>query len=77
MIEKRHGGELDVGHSRPAVELAGSEERAVREPLCGRCRSAIGSRKRQGAVADLKGETLLLREEGHVRRDSAGEYAAA
>src|SRR6202023_3842999 len=75
MLEKLHGGELDVGILALPVGLAGLEARELysepftvalpeRHPLAARATVR---------VADLKGETLLLLEEGHCLRDQALE----
>jgi LysR family hydrogen peroxide-inducible transcriptional activator len=78
MLEKLHGGELDVGILALPVALAGLESRELyresftvalpeRHPLA--ARDSI-------RVADLKGETLLLLEEGHCLRDQALEVCS-
>ncbi len=78
MLEKLHGGELDVGILALPVALAGLESRELyrefftvalpeRHPLA--ARASI-------RVADLKGETLLLLEEGHCLRDQALEVCS-
>jgi LysR family transcriptional regulator, hydrogen peroxide-inducible genes activator len=75
MLEKLHNGELDLGILALPVELAGLEARELyheaftvalpeRHPLA--ARAAL-------RAADLKGETLLLLEEGHCLRDQALE----
>ncbi len=78
MLEKLHGGELDLGILALPVELAGLEARELyreafmvalpeRHPLAARATLR---------AADLKGETLLLLEEGHCLRDQALEVCA-
>jgi len=78
MLEKLRGGELDLGILALPVELAGLEARELyREaftvavpdshPLAGR--EAV-------RATDLKGETLLLLEEGHCLRDQALEVCS-
>jgi LysR family transcriptional regulator, hydrogen peroxide-inducible genes activator len=78
MLERLHAGELDVGILALPVELDGLEARELyreafvvalpeRHPL-----AAQASVK----VADLKGETLLLLEEGHCLRDQALEVCS-
>ena len=78
MLEKLHAGELDLGILALPVELAGLESRALyqeaflvalpeRHPL------AVHEALRAG---DLKGETLLLLEEGHCLRDQALEVCS-
>src|SRR6266404_2032266 len=78
MLEKLHGGELDVGILALPVELAGLEARELyREPFT----VALPERHPLAAqdtvrVADLKGETLLLLEDGHCLRDQALEVCS-
>lgn len=78
MLEKLHAGELDVGILALPVELAGLESRELyREAFT----VALPERHRLAAhasvrVADLKGETLLLLEEGHCLRDQALEVCS-
>ena len=78
MLEKLHAGELDVGVLALPVELAGLEVRELyREPFV----VALPERHRLAAraslkVADLKGEPLLLLEEGHCLRDQALEVCS-
>jgi len=78
MLEKLHGGQLDVGILALPVELAGLEARELyreaftvavpeRHPLAAR---------HSVRVADLEGETLLLLEEGHCLRDQALEVCS-
>jgi LysR family hydrogen peroxide-inducible transcriptional activator len=78
MLEKLREGELDLGILALPVELAGLEARELyreaftvavpeRHPLA--AREAV-------RAADLKGETLLLLEEGHCLRDQALEVCA-
>src|SRR6266850_1464765 len=78
MLEKLHGGELDVGILALPVELAGLEARELySEPFT----VALPERHPLAArdtvrVADLKGETLLLLEDGHCLRDQALEVCS-
>jgi len=78
MLEKLHSGELDLGILALPVELAGLEARELyREAFT----VALPERHRLAAratvrAADLKGETLLLLEEGHCLRDQALEVCA-
>jgi LysR family transcriptional regulator, hydrogen peroxide-inducible genes activator len=78
MLEKLHAGELDLGILALPVELAGLESRELyreaftvalpeRHPLAARATVR---------AADLKGETLLLLEEGHCLRAQALEVCA-
>jgi LysR family transcriptional regulator, hydrogen peroxide-inducible genes activator len=78
MLEKLHAGELDLGILALPVELAGLEARELyreafvvalpeRHPL---------ATQTSLKVADLKGETLLLLEEGHCLRDQALEVCS-
>src|SRR5579863_6800721 len=78
MLEKLHGGELDLGILALPVELVGLEARELyreaflvalpeRHPLAG---------QPTVRVADLKGETLLLLEDGHCLRDQALEVCS-
>jgi LysR family transcriptional regulator, hydrogen peroxide-inducible genes activator len=78
MLEKLHAGELDVGVLALPVELAGLESRELyREPFTVALpeRHALTGRE-SVRLADLKGETLLLLEEGHCLRDQALEVCA-
>jgi LysR family hydrogen peroxide-inducible transcriptional activator len=78
MLERLHAGELDLGILALPVELAGLEARELyREPFV----VAVPERHPLAAqpsvrVADLKGETLLLLEEGHCLRDQALEVCS-
>src|SRR5207237_9468950 len=78
MLEKLHGGELDVGILALPVELAGLEARELyREPFT----VALPERHPLAAqdtvrVADLRGETLLLLEDGHCLREQAREVCS-
>jgi len=78
MLEKLHNGELDLGILALPVELAGLEARELyREPFT----LAVPERHRLAAretvkVADLKGETVMLLEEGHCLRDQALEVCS-
>jgi LysR family transcriptional regulator, hydrogen peroxide-inducible genes activator len=78
MLEKLHAGELDLGILALPVELAGLE---VRELYREAFTVALPERHPLAAqpsvkVADLKGETLLLLEEGHCLRDQALEVCS-
>lgn len=78
MLERLREGELDLGIVALPVELAGLEARELyREAFT----VALPERHRLAArdavrAADLKGETLLLLEEGHCLRDQALEVCA-
>jgi LysR family transcriptional regulator, hydrogen peroxide-inducible genes activator len=78
ILEKLHAGELDVGILALPVELAGLESRELyREAFL----VALPEHHALAAqhtlrVADLKGETLLLLEEGHCLRDQALEVCS-
>jgi len=78
MLEKLHGGELDVGILALPVELPGLACRELyREPFT----VALPERHRLASretlrVADLKDETLLLLEDGHCLRDQALEVCS-
>jgi LysR family hydrogen peroxide-inducible transcriptional activator len=78
MLEKLHAGELDVGILALPVELGGLEARELyREPFIVALpeRHALAGREAV-RVADLKGETLLLLEDGHCLRDQALEVCS-
>jgi LysR family transcriptional regulator, hydrogen peroxide-inducible genes activator len=78
MLEKLHAGDLDVGILALPVELEGLESRELyREAFL----LALPERHRLAAadtlrITDLKGETLLLLEEGHCLRDQALEVCS-
>ncbi len=78
MLEKLHGGELDLGILALPVELGGLESRELyREPFL----VALPEHHRLAGhdsvrVADLKGEPLLLLEDGHCLRDQALEVCS-
>jgi LysR family transcriptional regulator, hydrogen peroxide-inducible genes activator len=78
MLEKLHGGELDLGILALPVELSGLESRELyREAFV----LALPERHPLAAhesvrVGDLKGESLLLLEEGHCLRDQALEVCS-
>jgi LysR family transcriptional regulator, hydrogen peroxide-inducible genes activator len=78
MLEKLHDGELDVGILALPVELDGLESRELyREAFL----VALPERHPLAAhetlrVADLKGATLLLLEDGHCLRDQALEVCS-
>ena len=78
MLEKLHAGELDLGILALPVELAGLEARELyREAFL----VALPERHPLAAhatvrVADLKGENLLLLEDGHCLRDQALEVCS-
>ncbi len=75
MLEKLHAGELDVGILALPVALSGLESRELyRESFSVALPEQHRLSKRDSIrVADLKGETLLLLEEGHCLRDQALE----
>jgi LysR family hydrogen peroxide-inducible transcriptional activator len=78
MLEKLHAGELDLGILALPVELAGLEARELyREAFTVALpeRHPLAARESVRA-ADLKGERLLLLEEGHCLRDQALEVCA-
>jgi LysR family transcriptional regulator, hydrogen peroxide-inducible genes activator len=78
MLERLHAGDLDVGILALPVEMPGLESRELyREPFL----VALPERHRLAAhdtvrIADLKGETLLLLEDGHCLRDQALEVCS-
>jgi len=78
LLEKLHDGELDLGVLALPVELAGLEAHELyREAFL----LALPERHPLAAhdsvrVADLKGETLLLLEDGHCLRDQALEVCS-
>jgi LysR family transcriptional regulator, hydrogen peroxide-inducible genes activator len=78
MLEKLHAGELDVGILALPVELGGLESRELyREAFL----VALPERHPLAAheslrAAELKGERLLLLEEGHCLRDQALEVCS-
>jgi LysR family hydrogen peroxide-inducible transcriptional activator len=78
MLEKLHGGELDLGILALPVELPGL---AARELYREAFMVALPERHRLAAhatvrIADLKDETLLLLEDGHCLRDQALEVCS-
>jgi LysR family hydrogen peroxide-inducible transcriptional activator len=78
MLEKLHGGELDVGILALPVELPGL---AARELYREAFMVALPERHPLAAqatvrLADLKDETLLLLEDGHCLRDQALEVCS-
>lgn len=78
LLEKLQAGALDVGILALPVEAPGCEARELYEEpftvaLPGR--HALAARKTL-RVADLKGETLLLLEDGHCLRDQALEICS-
>lgn len=75
MLEKLHAGDIDAGILALPVDLAGLESRELyREPFLVALpeRHPLADREALRA-ADLKGERLLLLEEGHCLRDQALE----
>ena len=78
MLEKLRSGELDLGILALPVDLAGLDSRELyREPFL----LALPERHPLAAhasvhVADLRGETLLLLEDGHCLRDQALEVCS-
>jgi LysR family transcriptional regulator, hydrogen peroxide-inducible genes activator len=78
ILEKLHAGALDLGILALPVELAGLEARELyAEPFVVALpeRHALAARETL-KTADLKGETLLLLEDGHCLRDQALEVCA-
>jgi LysR family transcriptional regulator, hydrogen peroxide-inducible genes activator len=78
MLERLQVGELDLGILALPVELAGLEARELyREPFTVALPEHHPLAARPAVkVADLKGETLLLLEEGHCLRDQALEVCS-
>jgi LysR family hydrogen peroxide-inducible transcriptional activator len=78
LLEKLQAGALDVGILALAVEAPGCEARELyEEPFTVALpeRHALAAHKTL-RVADLKGETLLLLEDGHCLRDQALEICS-
>jgi LysR family hydrogen peroxide-inducible transcriptional activator len=78
MLEKLHGGELDLGILALPVELEGLESRELyREEflLAAPERHPLAAQERV-RVADLRDAKLLLLEEGHCLRDQALEVCS-
>ncbi|MBS0365959.1 MAG: LysR family transcriptional regulator [Proteobacteria bacterium] len=78
LLEKLHGGEIDVGILALPVDLAGLAVRELyREPFMVALpdRHPLAARDSLRA-ADLKGEQLLLLEDGHCLRDQALEVCS-
>jgi LysR family hydrogen peroxide-inducible transcriptional activator len=78
MLEKLRGGEIDLGILALPVELDGLEARELfREPfvLAMPAQHKLADRS-SIKVDDLKGETLLLLEDGHCLRDQALEVCS-
>src|SRR5579862_7985214 len=78
MLAKLHEGELDVGILALPVDLAGLESRELyREAFTVALPERHPLTERDSVrVADLKGEKLLLLEDGHCLRDQALEVCA-
>ena len=78
MLEKLHAGELDMGILALPVEHAGLEVRELyREPFVVALPEQHPLAGRDSLrVADLKGTSLLLLEEGHCLRDQGWRSAA-
>lgn len=78
MLEKLHAGELDLGILALPVELGGLEARELySEPFTVALPQGHALARRPSVrVADLKGERLLLLEDGHCLRDQALEVCA-
>lgn len=78
MLQKLHGGQLDVGILALPVDTAGLEARELyREAFSVALPEHHPLAARQSVrVADLKGEKLLLLEEGHCLRDQALEVCS-
>jgi LysR family hydrogen peroxide-inducible transcriptional activator len=79
LLEKLRAGELDLGIVALPVELAGLEARELyREPFTVAVPEHHPLAARTAVrAADLKGEPLLLLEEGHCLRDQALEVCGA
>jgi LysR family transcriptional regulator, hydrogen peroxide-inducible genes activator len=78
MLEKLHGGELDLGILALPVELEGLESRELyREEflLAAPERHSLAAQERV-RVTDLRDAKLLLLEEGHCLRDQALEVCS-
>jgi LysR family hydrogen peroxide-inducible transcriptional activator len=78
MLQKLHAGELDVGILALPVDTAGLEARGLyREAFSVALPEHHPLAARHSVrVADLKGEKLLLLEEGHCLRDQALEVCS-
>ncbi|HVO49316.1 MAG TPA: LysR substrate-binding domain-containing protein [Steroidobacteraceae bacterium] len=78
MLEKLESGEVDVGILALPVELEGLEARELfTEPFTVAVPEQHRLAKRDSVrVDDLKGETLLLLEDGHCLRDQALEVCS-
>jgi len=78
MLQKLHAGELDVGILALPVDTAGLEARELyREAFSVALPEHHALAARHSVrVADLKGEKLLLLEEGHCLRDQALEVCS-
>jgi LysR family transcriptional regulator, hydrogen peroxide-inducible genes activator len=78
MLEKLHAGELDLGILALPVELGGLEARELySEPFTVALPEGHALARRPSVrVGDLKGERLLLLEDGHCLRDQALEVCA-
>ncbi|MFZ0009681.1 MAG: LysR substrate-binding domain-containing protein [Steroidobacteraceae bacterium] len=78
MLEKLHAGELDLGILALPVELGGLEARELySEPFTVALPEGHALARRPSVrVSDLKGERLLLLEDGHCLRDQALEVCA-
>jgi LysR family transcriptional regulator, hydrogen peroxide-inducible genes activator len=78
MLQKLHAGELDMGILALPVDTAGLEARELyREAFSVALPEHHPLAARQSVrVADLKGEKLLLLEEGHCLRDQALEVCS-
>jgi len=78
MLEKLHAGELDLGILALPVEQGGLEARELyREPFLVALPEHHALAARDSVrVADLKGEPLLLLEDGHCLRDQALEVCS-
>ena len=78
MLERLHAGEIDLGILALPVDLDGLESRHLfDEPFVVALPQGHELAKQpQVRTADLSGETLLLLEDGHCRRDQALEVCA-
>jgi LysR family hydrogen peroxide-inducible transcriptional activator len=77
LLKRLRDGEIDLGIMALPVAQDGLESAAVRRGVHGgRCPINIPSAKTTIKVQDLKGQTLLLLEDGHCLRDQALEVCS-
>lgn len=78
MLEKLHGGEIDLGILALPVALDGLEARPLYDEPFTLAAPATHRLAKRASVRpdDLRGETLLLLEEGHCLRDQALEVCS-